>query len=347
MENMVKKVLVTGNNGYIGSVLCDKLRAESFEVKGLDTNFYKNCHFFEKVECICGVSKDIRKIEEKDISEFDAIIHLAALSNDPVGALNPEITKDINYQATVRLAKLAKESGVKRFLFSSSCSIYGISGQDDAVDEDGKLSPLTEYASSKVESERAIGLLSDDNFSPVFLRNATVYGVSPMLRVDLVINNLVAWAHTTGSIRIMSDGSPWRPLIHVQDISKAFIAVLKAPKDLIHNQTFNVGCNSENYRIMDIGEAIKKVMPDCRIEYTGEHGVDSRSYRVDFSKFSEVLGDYYKPVWNIERGIEELRDMYTKEDFSENDFHGTKFTRLKTIKKLLEEGQVDKYLFWR
>lgn len=342
----MKKVLVTGNNGYIGSVLCDKLRSENFEVNGLDTDFYKDCHLFKTSERISGTFKDIRKIETKDISGFDAIIHLAALSNDPVGALNPEITEDINYRASVRLANIAKESGVKRFIFSSSCSIYGISGKD-AVDEDGKLSPLTEYARSKVESERAIGLLSDDNFSPIFLRNATVYGVSPMLRVDLVINNLVAWAYTTGSIRIMSDGSPWRPLIHVQDICKAFISVLKAPKHLVHNQIFNVGCNSENYRVSDIGEAIKKVMPDCRIEYTGEHGDDTRSYKVDFSKFSGILGDYFKPVWNIEKGIEELRDTYRKESFSESDFHGSKFTRLKTLKKLLEEEKVDKHLFWR
>lgn len=343
---MVKKVLVTGSKGYIGAVLCGKLQEEGFDVCGLDTNFYKNCHFFKVPQHIPQILKDIRKVEAEDIAMFDAVIHLAALSNDPMGALNPQITQDINCQASIRLANLARGNGVKRFIFSSSCSIYGISGQQ-AINEDGILNPLTEYARSKVESEREIASFADDCFSPVFLRNSTVYGVSPMLRVDLVVNNLVGWAYTSGKIRIMSDGSPWRPLIHVQDICKAFIAALKAPRDLIHNQVFNVGRDNGNYRIRDIGEAIKRVMPHCRIEYTGEHGVDTRSYRVDFSKFSRVLSNYFKPAWNIEKGIKELLDSYRRAGFTENDFQGDRFTRLKTIKKLLGENRVDEFLFWR
>lgn len=343
---MVNKVLVTGNKGYIGSVLCGQLREEGFDVYGLDTDFYKDCHFLKISQNIPQILKDIRKVEAKDISGFDAIIHLAALSNDPLGALNPQITQEINYQASVSLARLARDNGVKRFVFSSSCSIYGISGQD-AVNEEGTLSPLTEYARSKIESESKIALLADDGFSPIFLRNSTVYGVSPMLRVDLVVNNLVGWAYTTGRIRIMSDGSPWRPLIHVQDICKAFIAALKAPQDLIHNQVFNVGRDNGNYSIRDIGEAIKKVMPRCQIEYTGEHGADTRSYRVDFSKFSQMLGNYFKPTWNIEKGIKELLDSYRRAGFTENDFQGDRFTRLKTIKKLLGDNKVDEFLFWK
>jgi len=340
------RVLVTGNKGYIGSVLCDELLKQGFDVIGLDVGLYEGCSFIKPNYIVTQISKDVRNVKNEDIIGFDAIIHLAALSNDPMGELNPQLTHDINCLASINLAKLAKENGVKRFIFSSSCSIYGKSG-DDSIDEFGKLDPLTEYAKSKVNTEREVSKIADTTFSPVFLRNATVYGVSPMLRVDLVVNNLVSWAHTTHEIKIMSDGTPWRPLIHIQDISKAFIAALKAPRELIHNQVFNVGQNSENYRIKDIADKIKEIMPECRIEFTGEHGADSRTYKVNFTKIASVLGSYFIPNYNLEKGIKELFHMYRKMKLSKNDFLGDKFTRLKRIKKIIGSNKVDEHLFFK
>lgn len=340
------KVLVTGNKGYIGSVLSKKLSQEGFSVTGLDTNFYDGCNFMDLDYTVRQISKDIRNITKDDLLGIEAIIHLAALSNDPMGALNPRLTSEINYLASVRLARLAKECKVERFIFSSSCSVYGVAG-DEIIDEQGKLSPETEYARSKVESEKEIAKLADRSFSLVSLRNATVYGISPMLRVDLVVNNLAGWAFTTGKIRMMSDGSPWRPLIHIQDICDAFIAVLKAPRELIHNQVFNVGNNSQNYRVRDIVSAIKKEMPGCNIEHTGEHGPDTRTYRVNFNKFTTRLGDYFKPKWSIEKGVKEILAFYKQNSLNRQDFEGDKFTRLKRIKKLISEGKVDANLFWK
>ena len=340
------KVLVTGNRGYMGSVLCGELLNQGFEVVGLDADFYTGCDFFYARCCILQISKDIRNVSKDDIVGFDAIIHLAALSNDPMGELNPQLTHDINCRASVNLAKLAKENGVKRFIFSSSCSIYGRS-EDKPVDELGNLDPLTEYAKSKVDTEKEIAKLTDKTFFPIFLRNATVYGVSPMLRVDLVLNNLVGWAYTTRKIKIMSDGTSWRPLIHIKDICKAFIAALKAPQELIHNETFNIGKNNENYRIKEIADRIKKAVPECDIEYTGEHGTDSRTYKVDFTKAEKVLGKYFKPNWNIEMGVKELIDAYKQNKLTFDDFQGYKFTRLKQIKRLQSIGKVDERLFWK
>ncbi len=339
------KVLVTGNNGYIGTVLSEKLSNERMEVVGLDTNFYSGCSFYSCGHTIKQIIKDVREIKISDLEGIDAIIHLAALSNDPMGALNPKLTSEINYYASVDLAKAAKQAGVSRFIFSSSCSVYGVAG-DEMIDENGTLNPSTEYARSKVDTEIEVAKLADVSFSPIFLRNATVYGVSPMLRVDLVVNNLVGWAFTTGKIRVISDGSPWRPLIHIQDICKAFIAALKAPKELIHNQAFNVGKNTENYRIKEIAEAIKREMPECNIEYTGKHGADTRTYRVNFGKINKTLGAYFDPNYNIEKGIKELVQAYKNNNFSEADFQGDKFTRLKRIKKLLNEGRLDESLCW-
>ncbi|MCX5696591.1 MAG: SDR family oxidoreductase, partial [Candidatus Omnitrophica bacterium] len=259
--------------------------------------------------------------------------------------LNPVLTQDINYRASLRLARLAKKSGVERFIFSSSCSVYGVSGQE-MIDENGVVAPATEYAKSKVDAEKDISGLADTGFSPVFLRNATVYGISPMLRVDLVVNNLAAWAYTTGNIKVMSDGSPWRPLIHIQDISKAFIAALKAPKNIVHNQIFNVGQNSGNYRVREIVEVIKSQMPECNIEFTGEHGADTRTYRVEFSKFNSLLKDYFKPEWNIEKGVKEVLGSYRSVDLKEGAFLGEKFTRLKRINALLKQKKLDKSLRW-
>lgn len=339
------KVLVTGSGGYIGSVLCGKLLEDGFEVTGLDTGFYVGCNFFKVPYTIRQISKDVRDIAPRDIIGFDAVIHLAALSNDPIGTINPELTSEINFRASVRLAEYAREAGVKRFIFSSSCSIYGIAGEED-VDERGKLDPVTEYARSKVESEEKIAGFADEHFSPVILRNATVYGISPMMRTDLVVNNLAGWAYTTGKMRIMSDGTPWRPLIHIQDICNAFIAVLKAPRPLIHDQVFNVGSINENYRIKDIVDIIKKKMPECDIEYTGEHGADERTYRVNFSKITKVLADHFKPQWNVDRGVEEIFAAYKEKKLLKDDFQGDKFIRLKRIKKLLKEGKINGELFW-
>lgn len=339
------KVLVTGNKGYIGTVLCKKLLDDGFEVIGLDAGFYDGCNFFKDGYAIKQISKDIRNITKDDLLGVDAVIHLAALSNDPMGALNPRLTSEINYLASVRLAKLAKECRVKRFVFSSSCSVYGVAG-DEMIDEQGKLSPETEYAKSKVESESEIAKFADKFFSPVFLRNATVYGISPMLRVDLVVNNLAGWAFTSGKIKVMSDGSPWRPLIHIQDVCQAFITALKAPKELIHNQVFNVGDNSQNYRVRDIVNTIKKIMPESEIEYTGEYGSDTRTYRVDFSKFNRALNKYFKPAWDIEQGVKELFEAYKTNNLSRQEFESDKFIRLKRIKTILEEGKINKSFFW-
>ena len=340
------RVLVTGNRGYIGSVLCGKLSREGFSVVGLDTNFYQGCNFLDLDYSHKQITKDIRNITKDDLLGIDAIIHLAALSNDPMGALNPRLTSEINYLASIKLASLARECKVERFIFSSSCSVYGVAG-DEMINESGALSPETEYARSKVESEKEIAKLADKIFSPVFLRNATVYGISPMLRVDLVVNNLAGWAFTTGKIKVMSDGTPWRPLIHIQDICDAFIAVLKAPKGLIHNQVFNVGNNKENYRVKDIVSSINKEMPQCNIEYTGEHGADTRTYRVNFDKFTTTLGDFFQSKWDIEKGIKEILSFYKQNSFNRNDFEGDRFTRLKRIKKLISEGKVDVNLFWK
>ena len=342
----MKKILVTGNKGYIGAVLCAELLNEGFEVVGFDTGFYANCGFFDTDYTVKQITKDVRDAQAQELLGVDAIIHLAALSNDPMGELNPQLTQDINCLASVNLAKLAKENGVKRFIFSSSCSIYGKS-KEGSIDERGQLSPLTEYAKSKVNSEKEITKLANKTFSPVFLRNATVYGVSPMLRIDLVVNNLVGWAFTTGKIKIMSDGTPWRPLIHIHDVCKAFIAALRAPQNSIHNQVFNIGRNNENYQIKDIADRIKKVMPECKIEYTGEHGADSRTYEVDFTKVQNTLGEYFKPDQDIEKGINELINAYKQMNFKFEDFQSYKFTRLKQLISLLDNSKVNSALFWK
>ena len=339
------KVLITGNKGYIGTVLSKALLAQRVEVVGLDTGYYDGCNFLDDSCRIRQIAKDIRNVSKDDLRGINAVIHLAALSNDPMGELNPRLTSEINHLASVRLASLTRDCGVRRFIFSSSCSVYGKSGAQ-MIDENGRLSPSTEYAKSKVAAERDIAGLANGVFSPVFLRNATVYGISPMLRVDLVVNNLSGWAHTTKEIRVMSDGSPWRPLIHIQDLCRAFLSVLRAPREKVHNQIFNVGQEGGNYRVRDIVETVKKVLPGCKIEYTGEHGPDTRTYRVDFSKFNAVFEGCFKSSWDIGKGVYEILDNYKKSQFQKSEFLGDKFTRLKRIEKLLREGRVDKDLFW-
>ncbi len=303
------KVLVTGNNGYIGSRLTQLLLEKGYQVTGLDTNYYRGCEFNKFHLEVNQINKDIRTVSKRDLENIDAIIHLAALSNDPLGALDASLTDEINYQATVKIANLAKELVIRRFIYASSCSMYGIAGED-AVTEDSPLAPVTAYAISKVKSEKALSKMADDSFSPVFLRPGTAYGIAPMLRCDLVVNNLAGWAYTTGKIRIMSDGTPWSPTIHVEDLCQAYITCLECPIEIIHNEAFNLGQNKENYQIRDMANVVKRIIPGCEVEYTYEHGSDSRTYKVSFDKISTKLKDLFQPKWDIEKGMRQLYEAY-------------------------------------
>ena len=275
-------ILLTGHNGYIGSILLIKLLEKGYNVSGFDNDYFSDCKFFDPKQKINYLHKDIRNVNSQDLYGIDAVIHLAALSNDPLGELNPNLTDEINHQSSIQLAKVAKSAGVKRFLFSSSCSIYGQSDKDSMVNENSILNPLTEYAKSKVKTEEQLSQLADDNFSPVYLRNATAYGLSPRLRTDVVVNNLTCWAYTTGSIKLMSDGTSWRPLIHVDDISNTFCEMLKSPIQDIHNQAFNVGKNDQNYTVKQIAEIVTNCLPNSKIEYSPSATTDKRTYKVDF-----------------------------------------------------------------
>jgi nucleoside-diphosphate-sugar epimerase len=336
------RVLVTGHKGYIGAVLVPMLLEAGYDVSGLDSDLFGECDFGDSPAKIPQTIKDVRDVELADLKGFDAVLHLAALSNDPLSNINPQLTFEINHQASVRLAELAKRAGVKRFIFSSSCSTYGAGG-DDFLKEEADFNPVTPYGQSKVYVERDVAKLADRDFSPVFLRNATAYGVSSRLRFDIVLNNLVAWAHTTGNILIKSDGTPWRPIVHIEDISRAFIATLRAPSDLIHNQAFNVGQTKENYRIRELAEVVKEVVPKCKVEYALNAGPDKRCYRVDFGKISRVLPEF-KPKWNARKGAEQLYQAYKQVGISLEDFEGARYNRIDHIQKLLSDGQIDSTL---
>jgi nucleoside-diphosphate-sugar epimerase len=339
------KVLVTGHKGYIGTVMVPMLMEEGFDVVGMDTDLYRSCTYGEQPVDIPAIDKDIRDVTVDDLKGVDAVVHLAALSNDPLGNINPDLTYDINHHASVRMAEAAKAAGARRFVFASSCSMYGKAG-DEILDETADFNPATPYAKSKVYVERDVSQMASDNFSPVFMRNATAYGVSPRIRFDLVINNLVAWAMTTGRILMKSDGTPWRPLVHIEDITQAVICALKAPQETIHNLAVNVGSNNENYQMRDLAKCVEETVPDCKLEYADGAGPDTRCYRVNFDKIHRVFPDF-KTRWNAKKGVEQCYESYLKHGLNKDDYEGIKYKRIAHIKNLIAEGKLDENLRWQ
>jgi nucleoside-diphosphate-sugar epimerase len=339
------RVLVSGHSGYIGTILVPMLLSHGHDVVGIDSDLYEACTFGGGIPDIPWIRKDIRDIERGDLEGFEAVLHLAGLSNDPLGDLNPGLTFEINHAASVRLACLSKEVGVKRFIFSSSCSNYGAAG-DDLITEEAEFNPVTPYGKSKVLVERDVASLADSDFCPTFLRNATAYGVSPRLRFDLVLNNLVAWAFTTGLVYLKSDGTPWRPIVHIEDISRAFVAVLHAPREVVYNEAFNVGRTDDNYRIRELAEIVAETVPGCRIEYAKDASPDKRNYRVNCSKILRILPEF-QPQWDARRGAEELYAAYQKVGLTLEEFEGPRYKRIDHIKLLMRDGKLDEKLRWR
>lgn len=340
------KILVTGHHGYIGSVMAPFLLEAGHDVTGADAFLYEGCDLGPERMEIPSIRIDVRDIGTGLLHGFDAVVHLAALSNDPLGDLDPRLTFDVNLSGTLTLARAARDAGVPRFLFASSCSMYGAADPDAYVDEGAPRTPLTSYARSKVQAEDQLSELADDSFSPTFMRNATVYGVSPRLRADVVLNNLVGWAFTTGQVKVLSDGTPCRPIVHVEDVARAALALLEAPLAVVHNEAFNIGVDEENYRISELAEIACDAVPGSRIEYAEGGGPDPRSYRVDFGKLRRSVPQY-RPSWNARSGAQELVDAYRSVGLTLDTFQADRYTRLARLKLLMDHGALDANLRWR
>ena len=339
------RVMVTGHKGFIGTVMVPMLRSAGHEVVGLDSDLYRNSTYGNDPAPVPEIVKDIRDVEKEDLQELDAVVHLAALSNDLLGDIDPQTTYDINHLASVRLAEMAKDVGISRYVFASSCSSYGAAG-DAILDESAEFNPVTPYAISKVRVEQDVRQLADSSFSPTFMRNGTAYGVSPRIRFDVVLNNLLAWAYTTGQVHLKSDGTPWRPIVHIEDISRAVLAALSVPREVIHNEAFNVGVNAENYQIKELAEIVLDTIPDCQLGFASDAGGDKRNYRVDFSKYKATFPDH--PLqWNARTGAKHIYQSFRSIGLNADDYEGPKYKRISQLKYLLETGQLDATMRWK